>query len=505
MSASEASSKLPADQLQYTLSGGQAYPNPYMMQRIGTTGPGLIQDVNLIEHFAHFVRERVPERTIHSKGGGAHGYFEVTTDNGSLYTMADMFTGIGKKTPVTMRLSTIAGLSGQSDSVRDLRGVAMKFRTTQGILDWAFLNHPVFWLRDPIKFPHFIHSQKRDVSSHLTNYNNFWDYLSLNNETIHQVMRTFSDLGTPYGFRHMDGYSGNTFRLVKSDSSWFYAKFSVIADQGIQNNTLAEATTMSGVNADFGVQDLYDNIAAGNYPSWTVYFQVMDPQTAMNFTYNVFDLTKEWYPEDVPRLEVGRIVLNQNPTNYHQEVEQIGFDPSQMPPGLEPSEDPALQARMFAYGGNVGLMFVSDAQRARIGINHKQLPINCPLNPVANFLRDGAMSINNQGSRPDYMSSIQPMNLEVRPYNDDNHTIWVGGAVKYLSQPSEVDYVQPRIFWNSLSDMDQDHLITNVVSHLGQVTDMTVKYRQLWHFNHVNTTLGQTLAEGMNMTVPWQW
>ncbi|TFK42776.1 catalase-like domain-containing protein [Crucibulum laeve] len=482
----------PASDLEYTLSGGQPFFNPYISDRLGTKGPILLQSVNLIEQLAHFVRERVPERTVHAKGAGAHGYFEVTTDIGAKYCMADVFSEIGKRTSVTARLSTIAGNLGNPDAVRDLRGLGFKLRTTQGILDWVFLNHPVFWLRDPAKFPHFIHSQKRHPSTHQTNYNDFWDYLSANNESIHQVMRTFSDLGTPYGFRHMNGHSGNTFRAVKADGSWHYLKVSAISDQGIKNNTIEEAIRQSGENPDFGITDLYNAIESGNYPSWTVYFQVMTAQQAEKFKYNIFDLTKEWLAEDVPLQEVGRITLNQNPTNYHQEVEQIGFDPAHLPPGLEPSEDPTLQARFFAY---------ADAQRYRIGINHKQLPINCPLNPVANFVRDGAMAFNNQGRHPNFMSTQDQIQLPQRYYNDDNHTIWVGGAVKFLSTTSEIDFDQARGFWSRLTHGDQENLIKNVIGHLGLATDARIKQKQVHIFAHVNATLGQRIAQGVNITL----
>ncbi|KAG1846331.1 catalase-like domain-containing protein [Suillus tomentosus] len=461
----------PSTQLDYTLSGGEAYPNPYMADRLGTTGPLLISSTNLIESLAHFVRERVPERTIHAKGGGAHGWFEVTTPVGANYSMASVFSEVGKRTPVTARFSTIAGNLGNADSVRDLRGLAFKLRTEDGILDWPFLNHPIFWLRDPGKFPH---------------------YISANNESIYQAMRTMSDLGTPYGFRYMSGWSCNTFRAVKADGSWVYIKTIAVSDQGTRNNTNAEAIVQAGVSPDFGVQDLYDSIAAGNYPSWTIYWQIMTPQQAENYKYNILDLTKEWLVEDVPYQEIGRITLVQNPTNYFAEIEQIGFDPANMPYGLEPSADPTLQARLFAY---------ADAQRYRIGVNGRQLPINCPLNPVANFLRDGAMNFNNQGNRPNFWSQQDLLGLAPRPYNDDNHTIWTGGAVKYLSVPSEIDFDQPRLFWNGLSERDQNNLISNVIWHLGQASDMTIRTKGCQLFQHVNETLGQAIAMGVNVTL----
>ncbi|KAF9452129.1 catalase-domain-containing protein [Macrolepiota fuliginosa MF-IS2] len=482
----------PASSLTFTLTGGQPFWNPYMVDRLGTTGPLLLQSTNMIEQLAHFVRERVPERQVHAKAAGAHGYFEVTTLNGAKLSMADVFSEVGKRTPLTARLSTIAGNSGNADSVRDLRGLAFKLRTQQGILDWVFLNHPVFWLRDPVKFPHFIHTQKRHPATHVTNFNDFWDYLSANNESIHQVMRTFTDLGTPYGFRHMNGHAGNTFRAVAADGSWNYIKISAISDQGIKNNTQEEATKVAGESPDFGLTDLWDAIEAGDFPSWTVYFQAMNATQAEKFKYNIFDLTKEWLPEDVPLIEIGRITLNQNVANYHQEVEQVSYDPGQMPPGLEPTEDPTLQARLFAY---------ADAARSRIGVNYKQLPINCPLNLIATFTRDGAMSFYNQGSRPEFASTQDALKLTPRPYNDDNHTIWVGGAVKFVSTPSEIDFDQARGFWGRLSVTDQEHFISNVVGHLGLATNADIRQKQARIFAHVNATLGQRIAEGVKVSL----
>lgn len=483
---------LPAKDLTFTLTGGQSFFNPYVSDRLGTTGPILLSSVNLIQQLAHFVRERVPERQVHAKGAGASGYFEVTTENGAKLSMAKLFDKVGKRTPVSARFSTIAGNAGSPDAVRDLRGLGFKLRTEDGILDWPFLNHPVFWLRDPAKFPHFIHSQKRHPAKHVGDHNDFWDYLSSNNESIHQVMRTFTDLGTPYGYRHMNGWAGNTFRAVAADGSWSYIKISAYTDQGIRNNTQEEAIKMSGENPDFGITDLWDAIERGDYPSWTIYFQSMTPAEAEKFKYNIFDLTKEWLPEDVPLQEIGRIVLNQNPRNYHQEVEQISFDPAEMPAGLEPTEDPTLQARLFIY---------ADAARARIGVNYKQLPINCPLNPVASFGRDGAMSFFNQGSRPVFASTQDPLKLVSRPYNDDNHTVWVGGAVKYVSQPSEIDFDQARGFWSRLSPRDQEHFISNVIGHLGQATNPAIRLKQCQLFVHVNATLGERIAQGVNVTL----
>ncbi|KAG2074397.1 catalase-domain-containing protein [Suillus decipiens] len=479
-----------SSQLDYTLSGGQPYPNPYMSERLGTTGPLLISSNNLIESLSHFVRERVPERTIHAKGGGAHGWFEVTTPVAANYSMADVFSEVGKRTPLTARFSTTAGDLGSADSVRDVRALAFKLRTEEGILDWVFVNQPSFWVRDPAKFPSAMHSQKRDPQTNVFNYN--VHYISANNESIYMTMLTMSDAGTPYGFRYMSGWGVNTFRAVKTAESWVYIKYTVTSDQGIKNNTNSEAIVQAGENPDFGVQDLFDAIEAGDYPSWTVYWQIMTPEQAENFQYNIFDPTKEWPVEDVPLQEIGRITLVQNPTNFFAEIEQLGFSPASMPYGLEPSEDPVLQARLFAY---------NDAQRYRTGVNSKQLPINCPLNPVANFERDGAMAFNNQGKRPNFWSQQDTLGLAPRPYNDDNHTIWTGGAVMYLSTPTEADFDLPRTYWNGLSEQDQEHLIYNTIWHLGQATDLAIRTKQCKVFYHVNATLGEAIAKGVNVTL----
>jgi len=307
------------------------------------------------------------------------------------------------------------------------------------------------------------------------------------------VMRLFSDLGTPYGFRHMNGWSGHTYRLVKEDGSWHYVKFHAVTDQGIKNHTIAEANILAGTNPDFGTQDLFEAIEAKNYPSWTVYIQALSPKAAETFKYNVLDLTKDWSYEDVPPQEIGRLHLTQNPKNYFAEIEQVAFAPGHMVEGVEPSEDPVLQSRLFAY---------PDAQRYRLGVNYQTIPVNCPYAPVANFQRDGrAVHDDNQGSRPNYPSSLDKLNLPKRPYNDANHTIWVGGAVRYLSHVSEIDFAWPKIFWHNLTKQDQENFIGNVVGHLGMATSDVVKKRQTALFAKVDHTLGQRIAHGINITL----
>jgi catalase len=266
-----------------------------------------------------------------------------------------------------------------------------------------------------------------------------------------------------------------------------------VADQGIKNHTNAEATTLAGTNPDFGTQDLFDAIEAKNYPSWTVYIQVMNASTAETFKYNVLDLTKDWSEEDVHLQEIGRLHLTQNPKNYFAEIEQLGFAPGHMVKGVEPSEDPVLQSRLFAY---------PDAQRYRLGVNYQTIPVNCPLSPVANFQRDGhAVHDDNQGNRPNYPSTQETLNLPPLAYNDANHTIWIGGAVRYLSTVSEIDFAWPKIFWNGMSKRDQDNFVGNVVGHLGLATSDVIKKRQAALFAKVDHELGQWIAQGINVTL----
>ncbi|KAF9027411.1 catalase-domain-containing protein [Hymenopellis radicata] len=487
-------SKQPSSALYYTSDGGTPVAHPYEYQRIGSDGPLLLQDVHLTELFGAFDRERIPERVVHAKGAGAHGYFEVTNaDFVKQYTMMDVFSENGLRTPITMRFSTVGGESGSADEARDPRGFAMKFRTRKGIWDLVMNNTPVFFIRDATKFPHFIHTQKRNPQTHLKDRDMFWDYLSSNPESLYQVMRLFSDLGTPYGFTHMNGWTGHTYRWIKEDGSWVYVKLYAESMQGIRNFTNAEATVIQGQNPDFATQNLYESIENGTYPGWTLYAQVMTPSEAETFKYNVLDLTKDWSPEDVPRTEIGKFYLTQNPRNYFAEIEQAAFSPARMVEGWGPSADPVLQARLFSY---------SDTHRYRLGVNFMQIPVNCPFAPVANFERDGAMNVlGNQGSRPNYLSSFDPIKLAKRPYVDETHQQWTGGAVSSLSTVTEIDFSWPRIFWASLSETDQTNFIGNVVGHLGQAKSEYVKRRQVALFAHVDAQLGQAIADGLGVPV----
>ncbi|KAF9219293.1 catalase [Gyrodon lividus] len=488
----------------YTTSTGAPIGEPYAAQRLGTMGPLLLQDFHHIDLLAHFDRERIPERVVHAKGAGAHGYFELTHDLSDI-TSSKLFTSVGKKARATVRFSTVGGEAGSADTARDPRGFAIKLRTEEGNLDWVFNNTPVFFIRDPAKFPHFIHTQKRDPQTHLKDADMFWDYLSQNPESAHQIVILFSDRGTPDGFHNMHGYSGHTYKLVKDDGSWVYTQIHLIADGGFKTLDDATAGKLAGENPDYGIQSLFETIEAGKYPSWTVYVQTMTPEQAEKFRYNVLDLTKVWPHNDYPLRPVGKLVLNENVQNYFAEIEQAAFSPSHTIPYVEPSADPVLQSRLFSY---------PDTQRYRLGPNYSQIPVNAPIVPVANFQRDGPMTINNQGVRPNYQSTVAPLTYlrprgaitsNPRDYEREaKHETWIGGAFWDLSEITELDFEQPRALYQQvMSDTDRDHLVSNIAGHMGNVKSPVIKARALSYFASVDQSLSDRIAKAIGApTVP---
>ncbi|GAA6016108.1 hypothetical protein JCM10207_004446 [Rhodosporidiobolus poonsookiae] len=473
----------------FTDSQGHPVQQPFASQRAGQQGPLLLQDFNLIDLLAHFDRERIPERVVHAKGGGAHGYFEVTHDISDL-TCAELFQKVGTKVSASVRFSTVGGESGSADTARDPRGFSVKLRTEQGIWDHVYNNTPVFFLRDPAKFPRFIHTQKRDPQTHLKDADMFWDYLSQNPESFHQVMILFSDRGTPNGYRFQHGYSGHTHKLVKEDGSFVYAQFHYISDQGIKTFTAEEAGKLAGENPDYANQDLFEAIERGEHPSWTLHVQTMTPEQAEQpGAPNICDLTKVWPHKDYPLRPVGKLVLNENPKNYFAEIEQIAFAPSHLIHGVEPTADPVLQSRLFSY---------PDTHRHRLGVNYASLPVNRPINPVANFHRDGFMNFDNQGNRPNYPSSIQPLTYLPRKYEISEHEQFVGGAVADLSVITEADFVQPRALWEKVFDEGaRQRFVGNVAGHLSGAKSTEVKNRTLACFTAVSEDLGRRLAQAL--------
>lgn len=478
------------DNAVYTTSNGAPVAQPYAAEKIGTHGPLFLQDFHHIDLLAHFDRERIPERVVHAKGAGAHGHFEVTDDITDL-TCASLFKKVGNRARTTIRFSTVGGENGSADTVRDPRGFAVKIRTDEGNLDWVFNNTPVFFLRDPAKFPHFIHTQKRDPQTHLKDPDMFWDYLSQNPESIHQVLILFSDRGTPDGFHNMHGYSGHTYKFVREDGEWVYVQVHIRADGGFKTMDNATSVKLAGENPDYGIRKLFETIENKQYPTWTVYVQTMTPQQAESFRYNVLDLTKVWPHKEFPLRRVGKIVLDENPQNYFAEIEQAAFSPSHTVPGIEPSSDPVLQSRLFSY---------PDTHRHRLGVNYQQLPVNAPVVPVANFQRDGPATFVSQGVRPNYQSTISPLSYRGKPYSGTHHKheVWAGHARAHLSEISELDFEQPRnLYTKVLSQTDREHLISNIAGNLGNAKSAEIKARQLSVFAAVDQGLSDAIAKAI--------
>src|SRR5690625_4638237 len=372
-----------------TTAAGAPVANNQDSMTAGPRGPMLLQDVWFLEKMAHFDREVIPERRMHAKGSGAYGTFTVTNDI-TQYTKAKIFSEVGKQTDIFIRFSTVAGERGAADTERDIRGFSMKFYTEEGNWDLVGNNTPVFFHRDPLKFPDLNHAVKRDPRTNLRSNNNKWDFWTSLPESLHQVTIEMSDRGIPKSYRQMHGFGSHTFSMINDKNERVWVKFHHRTQQGIENLTDQEADDLIGKDRESHQRDLYENIENGNFPKWKTYIQVMTEEEAKNTPYNPFDLTKVWPKGDFPLIEVGEWELNRNPDNYFAEVEQAAFTPANVVPGIGFSPDKMLQGRLFSYG---------DAQRYRLGVNHHQIPINQPRCPVHSYHRDGQMRVDgNQGS-----------------------------------------------------------------------------------------------------------
>ncbi|CAM6105867.1 unnamed protein product [Calypogeia fissa] len=474
----------------YTTLAGHPVSDDNNSVTIGESGTIALEDFHLLEKLAHFNRERVPERVVHAKGAGAHGYFQVTKDVSDI-CKAKFLSEVGKKTPIFARFSTVTGESGYPDTARDPRGFSVKFYTEEGNWDMVGNNTPVFFVRDPLKFPDLIHSQKRNPQTHMKDPNAFWDFLSLVPESLHQVMITFSPRGVPDGHRHMHGYGSHTFKWVNSEGKAHWVKFHFLSDQGIKNLTHEEAMEIAGVNPDYSTEDLFQNIQNGNFPSWTFYVQVMPLEDAHNYKFDPFDLTKVWLHKDYPLREVGKMVLDRNVTNYFAEVEQSSFSPAHMPPGIEASPDRMLQSRLFAY---------DDAARYRIGGNYLQVPVNrCPFAKVQTYARDGVMvTTDNGGSKPNYypnsfddLPQPDPNQPDVHPYEHEGGLVARKPAKRWLEGD---DYIQPGKLWRSMSEEDQEQTVQNIAGHIQGAKDFIIK-RQLEVFRKADAGLASKVEQ----------
>lgn len=400
-------------------------------------------------------RERIPERVVHAKGAGAHGDFEVTADV-TKYCKADFLSNIGKKTPVFLRFSTVGGEKGSADTERDPRGFAIKFYTQEGNYDMVGNNTPVFFIRDPMMFPDFVHTQKRDPRTNLKDPNIVWDFWSLVPESLHQVTVLFSDRGTPDGYRFMNGYSSHTFKWINQEGEVFYVKLHFKSNQGIKNMTGKQAAEMKSKDPDYATRDLQEAIDRGDYPSWTANVQIMPEKEAETYRWNVFDITKVWPHKDYPLIPFGKLTLNRVPDNYFADVEQSAFAPTNVVPGIEPSEDRLLQGRLFSY---------PDTHRHRLGGNHDQIPINCPYRArTVTTARDGYMCVNgNQGSRHNYYPNSSG-SYQTCPKSVECKKTYSGIADRVVVKASDDDYVQAGELYRKVFDDEQrDHLIENIV------------------------------------------
>ncbi|MBI4298098.1 MAG: catalase [Chloroflexi bacterium] len=474
-----------------TTDAGIPAPSDEHSLTAGPDGPILLQDHYLIQKMAQFNRERVPERVVHAKGAGAHGYFECSEDV-SQWTKAK-FLQKGKRTDVFVRFSTVAGELGSADTVRDPRGFAIKFYTEDGNYDLVGNNTPVFFIRDPQKFQDFIHSQKRRADNGLRDNNMQWDFWTLSPESAHQVTFLFSDRGTPRTYRNMNGYGSHTFTWVNAKGEAFYVKYHFKTDQGIRNFTDAEAKAMAGEDPDYHRRDLWETLARGGEASWTLQMQIMPVAQAAGYRFNPFDLTKVWPHEDYPPVVIGRMVLNRNPENFFAEVEQAAFEPSNMVPGIEPSPDKMLLGRLFSY---------PDTHRYRIGANYLQLPINRPQAPVHSYNRDGTMRYANPGD-PVYApnSSGGPAAAPER-YGERYHLRVAGQLTRspYTMHAEDDDFVQPRaLYQKALSQTDREHLVSNIVNHVKQGVTDEVKARVIEYWRQVDGDLGKRVASGLGI------
>ncbi len=483
-----------ADREQLTTAAGQPVVDNQNSVTIGERGPVLLEDFQLIEKNAHFNRERVPERVVHAKGAGAWGELRVTADV-TKWTKAKVFSQVGKTTEALLRFSTVAGEKGSPDTVRDPRGFALKLYTEDGNYDIVGNNTPVFFIRDGMKFPDFIHSQKKDPRSNLPSADAAWDFWALSPESLHQVTILFSDRGTPHGHRHMNGYSSHTYSWINAKGERFWVKYHFKTKQGIKNFTREEAGRMAGQDPDFATRDLFDAIERGDFPAWRVCVQIMPEQEALTYRINPFDLTKVWPHGDYPLQEFGELVLNRNPNNYFAEIEQAAFEPANIVPGIGFSPDKMLQARIFSY---------PDTHRYRIGPNYQLLPVNRARHPdarVRNYQRDGAMRFDeNGGIGPNYEPNSLGGPVENPALKEAAYGFELRGFAERFDKayPGNDDFTQAGNLFRLLKPEERERLIGNIVDHMRPVR-REVQVRQVRHFYKADPAYGEGVARGLGI------
>ncbi|MGH3546186.1 MAG: catalase [Mycobacteriales bacterium] len=472
-----------------TTETGAPAPSDAFSLSVGANGPILLHDHHFIAQMAHFNRERVPERNVHAKGGGAFGTFEVTDDI-SAFTKAAVFAP-GTSTQTLLRFSTVAGEQGSADTVRDPRGFALKFYTSVGNYDLVGNNTPVFFIRDPMKFPHFIRSQKRLPASGVRDNNMQWDFWTLNPESAHQVTVLMGDRGIPASWRHMDGFGSHTYMWANAAGEKFWVKYHFKTEQGIEFLTADEAAAIVADDADFHRRDLFEHIGRGQHPSWTMSVQLMPYADAVNYRFNPFDLTKVWPHADYPLHRVGRLTLNRNPENFFAQIEQAAFEPSTLVPGIGVSPDKMLLGRMFAY---------ADTHRYRIGTNYHQLPVNQPKTPVNTYEFDGAMRYDHSGDSPVYSPNSYGGPVADEQAGADLNWSTDGEMVRsaYQLHAADDDFGQPgTLVREVLDDAARARLAANIIGHLGAGVSGPVRERAVAYWRGVDENLGAAVAKGL--------
>ncbi|MBU9851418.1 catalase [Rahnella aceris] len=452
----------------------------------GRRGPLLLQDVWFLEKLAHFDREVIPERRMHAKGSGAYGTFTVTHDI-TTFTRAKIFSAIGKQTDMFIRFSTVAGERGAADAERDIRGFSMKFYTEEGNWDLVGNNTPIFYLRDPLKFPDLNHVVKRDPHTNLRNPAYKWDFFSHSPETLHQLTIDVSDRGLPTSYRHIHGFGSHTFSFINTENERFWVKFHFRTQQGIENLMDDEAEKLVGTDRESSQRDLYEAIERGDFPRWKLFVQIMPEADAAKLPYNPFDLTKVWLHSDYPLIEVGEFELNRNPENYFAEVEQVAMSPANVVPGIGFSPDRMLQGRLFSYG---------DAHRYRLGVNHHQIPVNAPKCPFHNYHRDGAMRVDgNSGNGVTYEPNSAGLFQQQPDFSEP--PLSIEGAADHWNHREDDDYfTQPRLLFNLLSEAEHQRMFARIAGELKHASPET-QARQLALFYKVDPAYGAGVEKAL--------
>ena len=456
----------------------------------GKRGPMLLQDVWFLEKLANFDREVIPERRMHAKGSGAFGTFTVTHDI-SQYTKAKLFSEIGKKTDMFVRFSTVAGERGAADAERDIRGFAMKFYTEEGNWDLVGNNTPVFFLKDPLKFPDLNHAVKRDPRSNMRSAKNNWDFWTSLPEALHQVTITMSDRGIPLSYRHMNGYGSHTFSLINAKNERIWVKFHFKTQQGIKCLTDQEAEAIVAKDRESNQRDLLESIDKGDFPKWKMQIQVMSEAEAKKCKFNPFDLSKVWPHKDYPMIDVGFFELNRNPENYFADVEQAAFNPANVVPGIGFSPDRMLQGRLFSYG---------DAQRYRLGVNHHLIPVNAPKCPFHSFHRDGQMRVDgNHGATLGYEPNSYGEWQEQPEHKEP--PLEIDGAADHWNHREDTDYYsQAGNLFRLMSKAQQQVLFENTARAMGDAPK-EIKTRHIGNCLKADKAYGQGVAKALGIDI----